>query len=91
MIKNFAIFQNTNKENEKQPDYKMSVKIGDKFVDAGVGWKRTSEKGVVYLSMKLSDPWEKEYEGVKKSGPGFYLAEESKSEDTAMDQALKDF
>ncbi len=56
-MKEFLIFKNDNKKGEKEPDYKLSVKIDDKFVEVGAGWKRLSQKGTNFISCLLSKPY----------------------------------
>ena len=59
-INSGALFQNTYKEKEGQPDYK------GEFIDATgkkwelAGWKNTSQKGTTYLSIKAQEPYKKE-------------------------------
>ena len=66
MIKNFSLFANLSKRtdpkpDDKRPDYTMSAKIGEQFVDVGAAWlKKTkpSEKfpeGRQYLSVALKE------------------------------------
>lgn len=62
-IKSFAIFKNSRKENENQPDYKISAKIGDNFVEIGGAWIKEGAKGK-FFSCKLSAPY-KERKGYK--------------------------
>ena len=58
-IKNFSIFKNQNKKKDTQPDYRLSTKIGDEYVDIGAGWKKTSKDGTSsFISVKLSDAYE---------------------------------
>jgi len=52
-IKYFSLFKN-DKKKETQPDYKISVKVGDVYMDAGAGWVKDGKKGK-YLSCKLND------------------------------------
>lgn len=52
-------FQNT-KTKDTQPDYVVRAKIGGNFEDVGAGWKKTSAKGTMYLSLSL------DAEGLKK-------------------------
>jgi len=55
-----ALFVNTYKEKESQPDYR------GEFVDATgkkwelAGWKCTSQKGTAYLAIKAQEPYKKE-------------------------------
>jgi uncharacterized protein (DUF736 family) len=53
-IKSFAIFKNTNKTKDTQPDYRMSVKIGDEYLDLGGAWIKEGKSGK-FISCKLSD------------------------------------
>ena len=70
MFKQFAIFKNT-KTNDKQPDYKLSAKIDDKYVEIGAGWIKDGTKGK-FIAVKLSD----EYQGK----PGFVLEMEKSTQ-----------
>lgn len=56
MIKNFSIFKQDNKGNEKLPTHGISTKIGEEYVNIGACWTKDSTKGK-YLSCKLSDVW----------------------------------
>ena len=55
-----ALFANTYKEKEGQPDYR------GEFIDATgkkwelAGWKNTSQKGTTYLSLKAQEPYKKD-------------------------------
>lgn len=53
-------FQN-NKTKDTQPDYVVRAKVGDEFIECGAGWKKTSSKGTVFLSLSL------DAEGLKKA------------------------
>lgn len=59
MIANISLWKNANKKNEKQPDYHVTAKIGDKFVEIGAGWiKKTTPTeshpdGRTYLSVSF--------------------------------------
>jgi uncharacterized protein (DUF736 family) len=52
-------FQN-NKTKDTQPDYVVRAKVGEEFIDIGAGWRKTSAKGTMFLSLSL------EAEGLKK-------------------------
>lgn len=52
---NFQIFKNKYKKADNQPDYKISAKIDDKYVEIGAGWKKEMKNGEVYISCKLSE------------------------------------
>lgn len=52
---NFSIFKNKFKKAENQPDYKISAKQDDKFIEIGVCWIKKSKDQTQYLSCKLSE------------------------------------
>lgn len=56
MNKTFAIFKALEKKTEKSPDYLISMKVGDKFVNIGGAWIKDAKNGK-YLSCKLSESY----------------------------------
>ena len=50
---NILIFKNEQKKEDKQPDYRAKMKIGENFEDVGAGWVKTSAKNVKYISLSL--------------------------------------
>ena len=50
---NVLIFKNEQKKEDKQPDYRAKMKIGDNFEDIGAGWVKTSAKGTKYISLSV--------------------------------------
>ena len=42
------------KKSEKSPDFRVTAKVGDEWVEIAACWKKSSEKGN-YLSMKFGD------------------------------------
>ncbi len=66
-IKTFAIFKNQHKKEEKHPDYKISIKIGDVYVEAGGVWLKEGKAGK-FMSCKLSD--------ARDTRPGFRIETE---------------
>lgn len=70
-IKNFSIFKVTDKKNETQPDYRISAKVGENFVEIGAGWIKESNGGK-YISCKLSDKYVDHTKGTKRDG--FHIA-----------------
>jgi len=54
--KNFSCFKVTEKKNDKSPDYRLSTKVGDEYVEIGAGWVKETEKGK-YISFALSKPF----------------------------------
>jgi uncharacterized protein (DUF736 family) len=45
-------FQN-NKTKDTQPDYVVRAKVGEEFIEVGAGWKKTTSKGTMFLSLSL--------------------------------------
>ena len=56
-----AIFKNENSTGN-QPQWKGKIDINGKEMQIAL-WQRTSEKGVNYLSAKVSEPYNKEQNG----------------------------
>lgn len=56
-ITNFSCFKNK-KEKDTHPDYKLSAKIGDEYVEIGAGWIKKGNSGAEFISFKLKDPYE---------------------------------
>lgn len=56
MIKNIAIFKNSDKTSDKQPDYRLNAKVGEKYVEVGAGWIKDGAKGK-FISVKFSEPY----------------------------------
>lgn len=67
MIKNISIFKVTEKKNEKSPDYRVTAKVGEGFIDVGAGWIKDSAKGK-FISIKFKDQYNEQC--------GFALIEE---------------
>lgn len=55
MIKNFSCFK-VSEKNEGQPDYRLTAKIGEAYVDIGAGWIKEGAKGK-YISFSLGKPY----------------------------------
>lgn len=53
-MKNFSIWKNDKKEKESEPDYRLTMKVDDKFVDIGAGWIKSTSEGKKYISVSLS-------------------------------------
>lgn len=53
-MKNFSIFKAKEKKSEKAPDYNISLKVGDHYVNVGACWLKEGKAGK-YFSCKLSD------------------------------------
>lgn len=56
-IQSFSIFKNTKKEKETQPDYKLSAKINDEYVEIGAGWIKDGKSGK-FISVQLKKPYD---------------------------------
>ena len=98
-IKFFSL-QKNNKKTDTQPDYRMSVNLGDKdnsnFVDCGACWIKKDKKGNAFLSCKLADAYADHTKGTARKG--FELVMEGqtevvekyaeKTEDEQADEAL---
>lgn len=54
-MENFCIFKNDDKKNPNQPDYRVSVKVGDKYETWGACWLKEGAKGK-YFSCSKSKP-----------------------------------
>ena len=60
-----TLMKNNRKEKEGQPDYTGRVMVNGKELRIA-GWKKTSQNGNAYLSLKVSEPQQpQETEGVK--------------------------
>lgn len=53
-----AIFKNTKKQNEKQPDYRGTVNVEGKEFEIAL-WLKESQKGTKYFSVSVSTPYQK--------------------------------
>lgn len=74
MSKNFSIFKNTHKkEGSTAPDYKMSMKIGEEYIEIGACWLKEGKSGK-FFSCKLSDVYVDHTKGVARKG--FVINEE---------------
>lgn len=58
-----VLFRKDKEGNEKRPDYKGTLNVEGKEYEIA-GWKRVSKSGKAYVSLKISEPYEKE----EKSG-----------------------
>lgn len=53
-LKNFTCWKITDKKNPAGPDYRLTAKIGDKFVEIGAGWIK-GEGDKKFISFQLAD------------------------------------
>lgn len=72
-----ALFQNKVKKSPKAPDYRGDVLLDLTALGCGqgtvklelAGWKKTSQKGTTFLSLKVSVPQERSEGGYKAPRP----------------------
>lgn len=53
MIEKILLFKNTNKKEDKHPDWRINLEIDGKLVEIGGAWSNTGQKGE-YISGKIS-------------------------------------
>ena len=70
-IKFFNLSKN-NKKTDTQPDYRISFREGDTFIEGGACWKKQDKNGQTFLSCKLADKWV-DHTDSKKSRRGWHL------------------
>ena len=56
-----AIFKNSKKTNEKQPDYQGTVNVNGKEMQISL-WLKESQKGTKYFSAAFQEPFKKDTE-----------------------------
>ena len=56
MIDNFSIFKNDDKKKDTEPDYRISIKVGEEYVDGGACWLKQGKTGK-YFSCSLKKPY----------------------------------
>ena len=78
-MKNFTITKNKfKKEGSSMPDYRMSAKIGEEFVEIGGCWLKEDKNKQKFFSCKLSDLYVDHTKGTARKG--FVITEEPKVE-----------
>jgi uncharacterized protein (DUF736 family) len=70
-MKQFLIFKN-DKKNDKEPDYRLSAKIGESFVEIGAGWIKDGKNGNKFISCQFSKPF--------KDRKGYHIEEDIDTE-----------
>jgi uncharacterized protein (DUF736 family) len=88
-------FQNT-KTKDTQPDYVVRAKVGEEFIDVGAGWRKTSAKGTLYLSLSLDADglkkvYKEKYDKLTSAGTPIPFEPISASEASILDEAYKNF
>lgn len=56
-MNSFSVFKNTDKKNDKAPDYNISMKIGEKYENVGACWLKEGTKGK-FFSCQLSKTYQ---------------------------------
>ena len=70
MIREFLIFRNEKKQpNSKEPDFRLSAKSGEEWINIAVGWNRVSPKGTKMISCVMAKPF--------KDKPGYKIVEDT--------------
>lgn len=72
----FFNLQKNNKKSDTQPDYRISFKTEDSFVEAGACWIKKDSKGGSYLSCKLGDKWV-DHTDKTKTRKGWHIEEDT--------------
>ncbi len=57
MIEQFMCFRVEEKANEKAPDYRLTAKVGEEWVEIGAGWVKEGAKGK-FISFQMKKPYE---------------------------------
>ena len=73
----FAIFKNNDKKNENHPDYNISFKVNDKYLNIGGCWIKEGKSGK-FFSCKLSNG----YKEIK----GFHIERDT---DLTLEETMK--
>lgn len=80
MQKNFSLQKNNYKKSDSQPDYNISIKVGEKYMIGGGGWIKKDKNGATYLFCKLGDRYTDNID-TNKSRNGFHIAIDAKTEE----------
>lgn len=72
----FFNLQKNNKKSDNQPDYRISFKTKDTFIEGGACWIKKDKSGNTFLSCKLSDLYT-DQSGVKASREGWHIAQDA--------------
>lgn len=52
----FFIFKNKDKKSEKQPDYRVTKKVGEEWLPVGACWKKYDKNGEPFFSCVMDEP-----------------------------------
>ena len=78
-MKNLMIFKVEEKKTDNAPDYRVVVSVDDQLQECGAGWIKDGAKGK-FISVKLADDREWEYEGKTHSRSGYHLTKDTEGE-----------
>ena len=80
--KNFIVVKNEKKTEDIHPEYKAMFKPEDSefWIEIAGGWVKTKEDGSKYMSFKMADFREWEYEGKKHWREGFTVTQDPRPE-----------
>lgn len=81
MNKNFSIFKAKEKKSDRSPDYNISLKVGEHYVNVGACWLKEGTAGK-YFSCKLSDGYTSK-DGKQTKG---FVIEQEKAGSTLTEQ-----
>ena len=70
-----ALFKNTRKDSDKHPDYKGTINVEGKDYDIAA-WLRESKKGERFMSLKVSEPRQKQQDNAWGGTPTGSLDDE---------------
>lgn len=89
MYKIFNLQKNKYKKADTQPDYRISFKTEDAFVEGGACWIKKDKGGNTYLSCKLGDAY-RDFTDETKTRKGWHIEEDTKikTEDEEANEAL---
>lgn len=73
---NYSITKNKFKKDEKQPDYKMSIKDGDTFLEASAIWLKDAKDGSKFFSGMMQKVW-RDHTDETKTRDGFVIVSEN--------------
>ncbi len=70
-----ALFRNDKKGNDKAPDYKGNLNVDGKEKQIAA-WLKTSAKGVKYMSLSVSEPYQAQGDAVQQSATAIEIEED---------------
>jgi hypothetical protein len=88
MIKNFSIFKQDTKGNEKLPTHTISAKVGEDYVNVGACWTKDSTKGK-FLSCTLQNEYV-DHTDSSKTRKGYKIVDEVAVRDNETGEKIPD-